>query len=479
MTIQLDKRITDLIQGQVPAFIRDDYPTFVTFIEAYYEWMESRIKKVDSPEYGSKKLLSYSDVDKTIPEFMQYFTNEFLIHIPKNVLCDKVKLLKNIKKFYQSRGTEKSYSLLFRILFEDEPNFYYPTVDILRCDSGGWVQDQSIRCKLPSNVQPFDIIETFLYKRIYGVVSGAEAIVNNIIVHDNNGSYPVYEMFFEKLSLTGNFDPFERIVISVDNFNQLQILPILVDIQLNSPGEDYTISDSITISNDYGVNMTAIIREVEPGTGKIKEIQIIDPSSGYPIYPADGSLEVHFSDKGSLTAIGFPILGAVFNYSGYYSDSNGFLDNIKKLRDDYFYQEFSYQIISHSNMLQWFAVVNKLLHPAGTIVFGKMLIEPEAIFAGLAATSIESKFMSVDNILTDIKTTTPTITTISEPKMASRIKIGPTLRSFNRDAFRYPPSQWNSENAADPYWANYANYSLADLADILLEDIISKDYKAF
>jgi hypothetical protein len=32
--------ISNLVNSQFPAFISQDHPTFVSFIEAYYEWME-------------------------------------------------------------------------------------------------------------------------------------------------------------------------------------------------------------------------------------------------------------------------------------------------------------------------------------------------------------------------------------------------------------------------------------------------------
>jgi hypothetical protein len=66
--------------------------------------------------HASQNLLSYVDVDSTIDDFIQYFINDFLPYIPTDALTDKRKLLKISKEFYQSKGTEKSYKFLFRVL---------------------------------------------------------------------------------------------------------------------------------------------------------------------------------------------------------------------------------------------------------------------------------------------------------------------------------------------------------------------------
>ena len=73
------------IQKQLPEFIRDDvnYQTFVSFLEAYYEWLQlahtanSLNTVVNSSGQGithaSQNLLSYVDVDETMDDFIQYF----------------------------------------------------------------------------------------------------------------------------------------------------------------------------------------------------------------------------------------------------------------------------------------------------------------------------------------------------------------------------------------------------------------------
>ena len=36
-------KISTLVSRQIPEFVREDYPTFVAFVEAYYEWLQTQL----------------------------------------------------------------------------------------------------------------------------------------------------------------------------------------------------------------------------------------------------------------------------------------------------------------------------------------------------------------------------------------------------------------------------------------------------
>ncbi len=333
--------------------------------------------------FSSKKLLTYSDVDETIDQFMTFFNKEFLVNIPISILCDRSKLIKNIQSFYKARGTEKSWKLLFRILYNEKISFYYPVQDILKVDDGKWFQDQSIIVRLIEN--PDDIFnpeEEYLNKRIIGKTSGATGFVKEIRKHWNGISY-VYELIFEKLTITGTFVPQETVSLSLTSeFNESTILPILQDIEITNPGTGYNYTDTITITTPYDntISMGASINSLGP-LGEILSVIITDHSLGYPVYPVDSTPDepiVTFTSKilPNITATGKAIIGALITYKGRYITQDGFLDNIKKLRDDYFYQEFSYVVNTTGTCLEFFKnICKKLVHPAGLIMFCKVLIE--------------------------------------------------------------------------------------------------------
>ena len=55
------------------------------------------------------------------------------------------------------------------------------------------------------------------------------------------------------------------------------------------------------------------------------------------------------------------------------------LSNSIKLQDSYFYQQFSYVIRTGNNVSTWTDTFNRLVHPAGFIYFGEILILLEGI----------------------------------------------------------------------------------------------------
>ncbi len=200
------RTISQLVEQQVPDFVREEDPRFVAFLRAYYEWLETNGTEVYSakilnssyttvvlPEtastqinayqgmnlvvlngpakgfnrkitsykpslrlvtvepawaegnippvnslvairdaYYPSKLLEYRDIDDKLDRFVKYFEDEFLYQIPGEILADKRSCLKHIKEFYQARGTEASFRFLFRIMFGEEVEFYYPKVDLFR-----------------------------------------------------------------------------------------------------------------------------------------------------------------------------------------------------------------------------------------------------------------------------------------------------------------------------------------------------------
>ena len=124
-----------LVSQQVPEYVREEYPLFVNFLEAYYEFVEQQ----DGVNNETKNLLNQSDIDLTDKFFENFYAN-FLPLIPENTAVDKTLILKHIKDFYRSRGTEKSIRFLMRILFDEEVEFYYPQRDILKVSDGKWFQ---------------------------------------------------------------------------------------------------------------------------------------------------------------------------------------------------------------------------------------------------------------------------------------------------------------------------------------------------
>ena len=141
-----DNKVSLLINRQVPEFVRDEYPLFITFLEAYYEYLETKQgTQLNDLTSVSKKLKNLSDVDDSIEDFEQQFFNSFATYLPKDVTVDKAFLIKNVLPIYLSKGSEGSFKLLFRMLFSEELELIYPKNNVLRASDGKWTVDNILR----------------------------------------------------------------------------------------------------------------------------------------------------------------------------------------------------------------------------------------------------------------------------------------------------------------------------------------------
>lgn len=140
-------KLSRIVASQLPGFIRDDYPTFVAFLEAYYEYLEQ----------NDANLYELRDIDKTLERFIEYFRNEVAPNAFESPTSDKRFLLSNIKDAHLAKGSEASYKLLFRLLFNKNVSVDYPGRQILRASDGKWNQDVSVFARVNAG-DPNDIV---------------------------------------------------------------------------------------------------------------------------------------------------------------------------------------------------------------------------------------------------------------------------------------------------------------------------------
>jgi len=141
-----------LINRQVPEFVREEYPLFITFLEAYYEFLEQKqSNELNDLTQQAKNLRNISDVDVSIDQFETSFFNTFASLIPKESFVSKNFLIKNVLPIYLSKGNEASFKLLFRMLFNDELTFSFPKNNVLRISDGKWEVDNIL--KIETNVR--------------------------------------------------------------------------------------------------------------------------------------------------------------------------------------------------------------------------------------------------------------------------------------------------------------------------------------
>ena len=150
-------KISSVLTDQLPEFVKSDHPTFTAFMEAYYEWLEQNGNAVEF----TRNAKLYNDIDTTVDAFVAFFKKNYLVDLPDNIVNDKRTLLKHIKEFYQSKGTDKALILLFRMLFNEEVSVYYPKNDMLRVSAGQFTSDI---------IMKFVIFHLVFFKSILGKI---------------------------------------------------------------------------------------------------------------------------------------------------------------------------------------------------------------------------------------------------------------------------------------------------------------------
>lgn len=302
MTTDFAKKTSLKVAQQLPEFIRssEDYQTFITFIQAYYEWMEQYNigNGKEGPIRGSQNLLEYNDVDFINPgesynKFIDYYLNDFVPNFPKDALTDKTKFVKIAKQLYDKKGTPASYQFLFRALYNSDAEIFLTREAVFKASDGKWYVSKSLR--LATNDEQWLSTNNL---RVFGETSKSIATIERAIAVGSRTE--LYISNIQRLFQSG-----ENVVV-VDNnnrtlyFKDSEIVPegttgstsleakILgtissLDINPQKRGQLYQVGDPVVfyggLNSSTGIGAEAYIDEVT--SGSIRAIDVIDGSYGY------------------------------------------------------------------------------------------------------------------------------------------------------------------------------------------------------
>jgi len=89
---------------------------------------------------ANNQLLNYSDIDNTTIGFLQYYQNDFMPQINSDIQADKRLAVKHIKELYEKKGTTASLEFLFRILYGEDAEVYYPIDNTLHLSESSYIE---------------------------------------------------------------------------------------------------------------------------------------------------------------------------------------------------------------------------------------------------------------------------------------------------------------------------------------------------
>ena len=281
--------LSAVVSRQLPEHIREDYPTFVAFVEAYYEYLQAQ--GVD--------FTTIRDIDRTLESFVDEFRKELAYNLP-NITQNERFLLQNVKDQYLAKGSEGSYKLLFKLLFGKEVELVYPGRSMLRASDGRWNQEISVFAKVDYgsaenvvgklvDIQTPTRILRVLIDRRQDIVGE----VDRIVLIDP--TQQVYEFFLDK-RFFGNVNPGDRIRFR-DEF-QATILPATQTLDITQPGKNFRIGQVFELRSGTGTGALMKVTAVTD-TGGIKYAELIKFGIGYTANFAVGLLAAN-----SVTSIG-------------------------------------------------------------------------------------------------------------------------------------------------------------------------------
>lgn len=270
--------IATLVAGQLPEFIREDYQTFVAFLEAYYEWLENQTTDVNGNIHDqiNYDYASIGSIDTTLDSFVQYFKNEVALNFPALLVDDRF-LIPRIREVYASKGTEASFRLLFRMLFNKDIDIKYPSEQMLRVSDGKWVQDVSFFANIISG-NPASVVGQIVEISTTPSISTGNKTIRLFVDSYrsvNNSSYPnVYE-FFVSGTYSGAFQDGD--IVKFGSTFVASVKSTATTIQILQPGSGFRIGQLYSVG-DYGSVIKIIAVD---SNGGIKNAKFVSFGIGY------------------------------------------------------------------------------------------------------------------------------------------------------------------------------------------------------
>jgi len=341
-----DYKTSLLVNRQVPEFIREENPVFITFLEAYYEYLETKQgTQLNDLTKRAKEIRDLSDVDASIEEFEESFFNMYASLVPRDVAADKALLIKNVLPLYLSKGSENSFKLLFRLLFGNEVTVTYPKSEVLRASDGKWLLERYVKVndeafvlytgngttkefKLPDvtnsgilvyfngvlrttgyfvrkeiqkiyfNVAPANGIEVKIAftdfnfevaktRKLTGVTSGANAIVERVGSQILSNKL-IHEFYIDEKTLNGEFAIGE--LIKADTFDiddgildiYFRGLSSVVAINVIDGGSSYVVGDPVPLNSPNAVEQPKAVIS-KVFSGAINRVNVLDGGAGFKV----------------------------------------------------------------------------------------------------------------------------------------------------------------------------------------------------
>ena len=223
----------------------------------------------DNAIRASGNISNYRNAELSIDNYVSYLREELYPSIPAEYYGDRRLLATKFKQFFESKSNEESYRFIFKLLYNEDVELYYPGEDILRVSDGNFERAQIIRAEASAN--SFN----FVNKTIVGQTSEAIANVVDVKVLFI-GSIQVAEMTLSLVS--GTFQGGETIADLNDSTLTATLYGMITGFTINDGGSGYRANDVIPVTGD-GAAVEVVVGSVKETP--ISAIQVNQIGHGY------------------------------------------------------------------------------------------------------------------------------------------------------------------------------------------------------
>ena len=207
-----------------------------------------------NPVNALKLFTSLIDPSQTSEGVLEFFKKEFYPNIRNSSTTDLRKFIQHLKDFYRSKGSEKSFRTLFRILYgQENVDFYFPKTDLLKVSDGKWSQDVILQLPYDSNYLNFNGLTITAFS------SNTTAFVSNV-TDRKLGTIPIIELVVTNVSGTFTVGETIRATTASGTILSATITGQMTDIIINDGGAGYRDGESLVITdstlNGFGAAAT-------------------------------------------------------------------------------------------------------------------------------------------------------------------------------------------------------------------------------
>ena len=419
--MSIKKKLSHLVSGHLPEFVRTDYPKFVTFLESYYRFLEQEGEAHDVLLNNS----TWIDIDETLDAFLPKFKQQYANDFPDSSLLENRRIVKYINQYYEAKGSENATELFFHMVFNTDITVSYPGDNILRASDGTWVQKNYLKIDTTgfTTENVFDLEGTTIDLAYYISLPGPDEVrtittaCSNVLGTSEPNIYllevdlshtytfPAYSDLLnitsvdidgdgmnETISSLGTYDTKIFVVYNETVYGRLTRQLTSVK-SIDSYGAEFEIPDAYMAEESTGVN-GAIVRVisvqdfdtelyfledyVEPGyvgagdDNTLSGLRIIESGWKFTASTEEVTISITPLNPAGTTATVTFNTGLIYRTPGYFKDASGFLSDVNRLFDNYYYQPYSYLVTTTKSLDTWKEQYLKSTHPSGFKMFAEL-----------------------------------------------------------------------------------------------------------